>query len=76
MNTCDHCDRPAIYHDTRVLQGVTKTVSLCEDHARECGIDIGPDGISISLNPEMMGFSFTPSVNTCPDCGMTLAIYK
>jgi len=59
-----------------VLQGVTKTVSLCEDHARECGIDIGPDGISISLNPEMMGFSFTPSVNTCPDCGMTLAIYK
>ncbi|MBC8202414.1 MAG: UvrB/UvrC motif-containing protein [Planctomycetes bacterium] len=76
MTTCDYCKRPAIYHDTRVSNGITKTVSLCEDHAKEAGIDIGPDGISISLTPEMMGFTFTPSISTCPDCGMALADYK
>ncbi len=76
MTTCDYCDRPAIYHDTRVLNGETKTLSLCEDHAKEVGIDIGPNGISITLASEKMGFSFTPSVSTCPDCGMTLTHYK
>jgi protein arginine kinase activator len=75
MTTCDYCECTAIYHDTRILNGVTKTVSLCEDHAREAGIDIGPNGISIALAPEM-GFTITPSICTCPDCGMTLALYK
>ena len=76
MTTCDHCDRPAIYHDTRVLKGVTKTVNLCEVHVSEAGIDLSPNGFSISLNPEMIGFTFSPTLNTCPDCGMTLAVYK
>jgi protein arginine kinase activator len=76
MTTCDLCDKPAVYHDTRVLNGVSKTVSLCEEHARDVGVDFGPNGISITVEAEKIGFDFTPSINECPDCGLTIALYK
>ena len=76
MITCDLCGKNAVYHDTRIYNGVTKTVNLCEEHAREAGVDIGPHGISISLNPEILGIGLLPTIQACPDCGMTLAIYK
>ena len=76
MTSCDLCGKNAVYHDTRVFKGVTKTVNLCEEHAREAGVDIGPHGISISLSPEMIGFGLSPTVQSYPDCEMTLANYK
>ena len=76
MTTCDVCGKESVYHDTKIFNGVTTTVNLCEEHAREAGIDIGPHGISVSLSPDMLGFGLSPTVLSCPDCGMTLANYK
>ncbi|MDP7009452.1 MAG: UvrB/UvrC motif-containing protein [Phycisphaerales bacterium] len=76
MTRCDLCNKPAVYHDTRIYNGVTKTTNLCEEHAREAGVDISPHGFSISISPESLGFSQKPAILACPDCGLTLADYK
>ncbi len=76
MTTCDLCDKPAVYHDTRVLNGVSTTTSLCEEHAREVGVDFTPLSISITLDPAQTGFEFKPAMIECPDCGLTIALYK
>ncbi|MBC8523601.1 UvrB/UvrC motif-containing protein [PVC group bacterium] len=76
MTTCDICGEPAKFHDTRIFNGVTKTVNLCEEHAREAGFDIGSHGISINLSPESFGIGPTFSPKECPDCGMTIGSFK
>ena len=76
MTACDICGEPAVFHDTKIFNGVTKTVNLCEEHARESGLDIGPHGISIVLNPANLNIGSVIAQKTCPDCGMTIHSYK
>ncbi len=75
MTTCDLCDKPAIYHDVRIVNGVHDTTHLCADHAIQSGINLGPVDLSIVLNisesqPQQ------GSGNSCADCGMTISQYK
>ncbi|MDP7006492.1 MAG: UvrB/UvrC motif-containing protein [Phycisphaerales bacterium] len=75
MTTCDLCDQPAIYHDVRIVNGVHETLHLCQEHAVEAGINLGPIDISVVLNmPHLSQGSDT--IKSCPDCGMTIAQYK
>lgn len=70
---CDLCDKEAVVHLTQVVNGEMKEVHLCEEHAKEQGIDIHSP---ISITDILMGLGeakqgiehqFSPS---CPRCGM------
>ncbi|MBC8201795.1 MAG: UvrB/UvrC motif-containing protein [Planctomycetes bacterium] len=75
MTTCDYCDQAAIYHDVRIENGVHTTLNLCQHHAIEAGIELGPIDLSIVLNADAT-FSESKEVIVCQDCGMTIAQYK
>ncbi len=75
MTTCDLCDQPAIYHDVRIVDGVHETLNLCQEHAVDAGVNLGPIDISVVLNiPTTL--HGTSNIKSCPDCGMTVAQYK
>jgi len=76
VRTCDVCGAPAVFHDTRVFNGKTKTVNLCEEHAIAAGVEIGPHSITISLTPASLGDLVSTTQRKCPDCGMTIRAYK
>ncbi|QHI68262.1 UvrB/UvrC motif-containing protein [Tichowtungia aerotolerans] len=70
---CDLCDKEAVVHLTQVVNGEMKEVHLCEEHAKEQGIDIHSP---ISITDILMGLGeakqgiehqLSPS---CPRCGM------
>ena len=70
---CDLCDKEAVVHLTQVVDGEMKEVHLCEEHAKEQGIDVNSP---ISITDILMGLGeakqglenqLSPS---CPRCGM------
>ncbi len=70
---CDLCDKDAVVHLTQVVNGEMKEVHLCEEHAKEQGIDINSP---ISITDILMGLGeakqgieheLSPA---CPRCGM------
>lgn len=71
---CDVCDKEAVVHLTQVINGEMKEVHLCEEHAKEQGIDIHSP---ISITDILMGLggsqkSITSELSlACPRCGMT-----
>jgi protein arginine kinase activator len=73
MMKCDVCDKEAVVHLTQVINGEMKEIHLCEEHAKEQGIDIHSP---ISITDILMGLGeskqgiehqLSPS---CPRCGM------
>jgi len=70
---CDVCDKEAVVHLTQVVNGEMKEVHLCEEHAKEQGIDINSP---ISITDILMGLGEAkqgldnPLSPTCPRCGM------
>jgi protein arginine kinase activator len=75
MTSCDYCDQAAIYHDVQIENGVHTTLNLCQDHAIEAGVQIGPIDLSVVLSIEAT-FSDSKETISCADCGMTIAQYK
>jgi len=70
---CDLCDNEAVVHLTQVVNDEMKEVHLCEEHAKEQGIDIHSP---ISITDILMGLG-GPQKNlpgelslACPRCGM------
>jgi protein arginine kinase activator len=75
--SCDHCDQPAVVHETVIKAGVAKEVHLCEMHAAEFGY--GPSGsatggvpVAALLTAFVASPSSSTSVRGCPGCGTTL----
>lgn len=70
---CDLCDKEAVVHLTQVVNGEMKEVHLCEEHAKEQGIDIhSPISITdilMGLGESKQGIEHQLSP-TCPRCGM------
>ena len=70
---CDLCDKEAVVHLTQVVNGEMKEVHLCEEHAKEQGIDIHSP---LSITDILMGLGETkPGIEqqlspACPRCGM------
>jgi protein arginine kinase activator len=75
MTTCDLCDKPAIYHDVRIVNNVHSTTHLCADHAIKAGFDVGPVDLSLAFTISD-GNTEETTAKSCPDCGMTIAQYK
>jgi len=75
MTTCDLCDKPAIFHDVRIVNNVHSTTHLCAEHAINAGFDVGPVDLSLAFtNSE--GVNDEQCVKSCQDCGMTIPQYK
>jgi len=71
---CDLCDKEAVVHMTQVVDGEMKEYHLCEEHAKEQGIDIDSP---ISITDILMGLGQQEKQNvthdltlSCPRCGM------
>jgi len=70
---CDLCDKEAVVHLTQVVNGEMKEVHLCEEHAKEQGIDINSP---ISITDILMGLGEAKqSIESelsiaCPRCGL------
>jgi protein arginine kinase activator len=74
---CDHCDKPAVVHETVVKNGVTKEVHLCQAHAAAAGYVLPEhqplNQLLSSITPT--GRRGAASV-TCPECGMSVAQFR
>ena len=70
---CDLCDKEAVVHLTQWGKGGMKEVHLCEEHAKEQGIDINSP---ISITDILMGLGAAKQglehqlSPACPRCGM------
>jgi protein arginine kinase activator len=70
---CDLCDKEAVVHMTQVVNGDIKEVHLCEEHAKEQGIDVHSP---ISITDILMGLGdATQGIGSelspaCPRCGL------
>lgn len=76
-NSCDHCDQPAVVHETIINGGIAKEVHLCEMHAAEFGY--GPaaaPGGPVPVTALLTAFAASPvpsaAARGCPGCGTTL----
>jgi protein arginine kinase activator len=73
-NSCDHCDQPAVVHETIIKNGVAKEVHLCQTHAAELGY--GPAAGPVPVAALLKGSPATPIASAatrgCPGCGTTL----
>ena len=75
MSKCDRCDKPAILHETRVVNGKTRSVHLCEEHAAEAGFQVSAGSIAFSI-PVPGGKPPGSAGRSCSDCGMTISDFK
>jgi len=77
---CDLCDKEAVVHLTQVVDGETKEFHLCEEHAKEQGVDIhSPISITdilMGLGQNMPGSIATELGLACPRCGMSREEFK
>ena len=79
MNRCERCGLPSVYHSTLVVNGVSKTTSLC----RECAIKEGVFNSSPTSMFEDMFSSFANALGfeqvenlVCPVCKTSLKEFK
>ena len=79
---CDYCDKEATLHLTQVVEGEIRKVHLCEDCAREMGVD--PEA-ALSVTDLLLGLGKEPmspkpvsrgGTHRCPTCGMTRSQFK
>ncbi|HWB20561.1 MAG TPA: UvrB/UvrC motif-containing protein [Phycisphaerales bacterium] len=77
---CDLCDKPACVHEVTLKNGVKKEVHLCEEHARQSGIQIPTHQ---PINQLLTQFVVAQGAKQqrvmakpCPNCGLTFAQFK
>ena len=74
---CDHCAKPAVVHNTVIVNGSMTEVHLCEDHASATGINMpGPGPIHQLLGQLSQVGSTRPRGPACPECGHTFQDFK
>lgn len=81
MKQCDQpdCENVAKVHLTKVVNGEVKKVHLCSSCAQKSGVDLSPpESIPDLLQQfgDSSGPILTPSLQTCPACGMDQARFK
>jgi protein arginine kinase activator len=78
FRTCDHCSKPAVVHNTVIVNGTMNELHLCEEHAVQAGIQM-PGAAPIK---ELLGQlaqtvpGGRPRGPACPECGHPFADFK
>lgn len=80
MHKCDHCENPAVVHETVIRNGVKREVHLCDEHARDAGISIpGHQPINQLLTQFVIshtGKKSRPDKGRCETCGLSFARFR
>ena len=67
---CDMCNKPAVVHDTHIIDGTKREIHLCAEHAAEHGFaDI--KHVSMASFTTKVGSAAVQSPS-CPTCGTTV----
>lgn len=77
---CDRCSKPAVVHNTAIVNGVMHEQHLCEEHAAEAGIQVpGASALGPLFAKLAVAATATPRGTkgpTCTRCGMSFADYR
>ena len=74
---CDHCAKPAVVHNTIIVDGKMNEVHLCEDHAGAAGIQMPGQAPIPQLLGQLAQVAGTrPRGPVCPECGHTFHDFK
>jgi protein arginine kinase activator len=74
---CDHCPKPAVVHNTVIVNGQMTEVHLCEDHAQAAGIQMpGQAPIHQLLGQLAQVGAARPRGPSCPECGHSFHDFK
>ena len=77
FRTCDHCAKPAVVHNTVIVNGKVTEVHLCEEHAAAAGIQLpGHAPIHQLLGQLAQVGASRPRGPACPECGHTFNDFK
>ncbi|MFM7798192.1 MAG: UvrB/UvrC motif-containing protein [Planctomycetota bacterium] len=77
FRTCDHCSKPAVVHNTVIVNGKVTEVHLCEEHAAAAGIQLpGHAPIHALLGQLAQVGAARPRGPACPECGHTFNDFK
>lgn len=77
FRSCDHCDKPAVVHNTVIVGNKMTEVHLCEEHAKQMQIHIvGAAPIKQILGQLGAAPPSRPRGPSCPECGHTFADFK
>jgi protein arginine kinase activator len=74
---CDHCPKPAVVHNTAIVNGQMTEVHLCEEHAQAAGIQMpGQAPIHQLLGQLAQVGAARPRGPSCPECGHSFHDFK
>ena len=77
FRTCDRCPKPAVVHNTVIVNGAMTELHLCEEHAAEAGIQMpGAAPIKELLGHLAGAVPSRPRGPACPECGHGFADFK
>ena len=79
MNNCDKCGKPAVYHSTLIVNGVSQTTNLCRDCAVKEGVfNTEPASIFDDFFAPFADFLPFEKVENlvCPVCKTSLRDFK
>jgi len=77
FRSCDHCAKPAIVHNTVIVNGKVIEHHLCEEHAAAVtGQAAGPVPINALLGQLAQVGAARARGPTCPSCGLTFHDFK
>jgi protein arginine kinase activator len=77
FRTCDHCNKPAVVHNTVIVNGKVTEVHLCEEHAAASGVHLpGQAPIHQLLGQLAQVGAARPRGPACPECGHTFNDFK
>ena len=77
FRTCDHCSKPAVVHNTVIVNGTMNELHLCEEHAAQAGIQMpGAAPIKELLGQLAQAVPGRPRGPACPECGHPFADFK
>jgi protein arginine kinase activator len=77
FRSCDHCGKPAVVHNTVIVNGKVIEHHLCEEHAAAVtGQPVGPVPINALLGQLAQGGAARARGPTCPSCGLTFHDFK
>ncbi|MGI9014017.1 MAG: UvrB/UvrC motif-containing protein [Phycisphaerales bacterium] len=78
---CDQCDKPAVVHETRIVNGEKREVHLCTEHAAEAGFVVHQSSAHTAAFKQFFisageSKSGKASAKACSSCGMTFADFR
>ena len=77
FRSCDRCGKPAVVHNTVIVNGKVIEHHLCEDHAAAVtGHPVGPVPINALLGQLAQVGASRPRGPACPECGHTFNDFK